>query len=627
MNKFVSSVKQLKGKTSTYYVCLVLEAFLASCGLSYVLGLVKDKILSASILTVFAFAGILVFLNWTHKKLKESLDEKALKRRMRWNIITSYIFSVLLILGYQLERYQMTEPGFGGKGKVLLMAVLLTCFLWPFVNIVYMLADKVKDGIVIKESKVNCKKIFLWSWLVTFLAFVPAFLAYYPIVMSYDFHAQVLMAERGYMWYSQHHPQIHTFQISVFYNLGKAIGSPQTGMAFMAIFHMLVMSVCMAYSVVVTSKLFKSKYTPFVATAIMALHPIHAVMTVSTTKDTMFTALFLLFVSTLFDRFVFADTRKKKILMDIAVLFSGILMSLYRMNASYAVVAAGIVLVIFAPKREKLAVIALTVLIFAGFKASYEAIRLGLNSQAGKEPIEMYSAIIQAYARVGYYHGNELDEDTRYAMSRCVPEESWGEYNPYISDPCKASAAYVYQYTWKPDLMRVYKEFFEIGLKYPNEYIDSFLETNRGYWFIDDTSYLDILGEGFEDRMGFLFTYNSSYTEGAVEEIKHESKLPFVEYLYECIMSANYFVNWPVLSLLFKTSFYCIVLVWLFFISIYMKNWKALGLLVLPEIYFCSLLLGPTVQVRYIFPLMVILPLFLALLLGKNTKNAAKEND
>lgn len=626
MNKFLSFENNIKKAPWSYYVILILEAFLGTYGLGYIMSLSKERVLSGSFLSVFIFAGILVFLNWTHKNVKASLDMKERKRRNCWSVITAFIFSVLLVFGYQLENLKMSEGGFKGKFHILIMAFCLTFFIYPFVNLVYMAAERVRDGVGFKEASVNLKKTFFISWIVIFLAYIPAFLAYYPIVMSYDFHAQVLMSERGYIWFSQHHPQIHTFQISCFYNLGKAIGSPQTGMAFMAIFHMLVMSVCMAYAVVVVSKLIKHKLTPYIMTAIFAIYPVNAVLTVSTTKDTMFTALFLLFFCTVFDRFVFADSQKKKILMDVAVVLSGIIMSLYRMNASYAVVAASVVLVLFVPKKQKLLILAMGILIFGGFKASYEGIRAGLGTQIGKEPIEMYSVIIQAFARVGHYHANDMDDETRAMINRYVPEECWVEYNPQLSDPCKASAGFVYWENWKPDMGAVITTFFKLFAKYPNEFIDSFLETNRGYWFIDDTSFANCLGEGLEGRMGLVYTYNSSYSPGEVEEILHESKWPWMENIYENIVSANAFMNWPVLSLFFKTSFYCIVLVWLFFINIYIKDYKALGLLVLPEVYFCSLLLGPIVQVRYVFPLMVIIPLFIGLAFyGRSKKNESSE--
>lgn len=611
-------INKIKG-TVFEYVLVFIYAFLGVSGVSYIAGIIKDNQLSGSLFSLLLYALLIVMYIFVKQNARKC-ELSVLNRRLKWSFFTSFIMGILLVMGYQLEINHMTECGFLGKLHILFEGFLVLFALLPFVYFVYYALEKIASFKLNECANVKTKKIFFISWGVIFASFIPAFLAYWPIIMSYDFHAQVLMSERGYIWFSQHHPQIHTFQISVFYNLGKAINNVQLGMSFMAIFHMLVMSVCLAYAVLIVSKLIPSRKTPFIVTAVVALYPINAVMTVSTTKDVMFSALVVLFLCTLFDRFYFAGTRQKKIIMDICVVLSGILMSLYRMNASYAVLAAGLVLIIFVPKKYKLLILMYTVLIFAGFKLSYSGIRAALKTQIGTEPAEKYSAIIQAFARVGYYHADELDAETEAIISRYVPKESWVEYNPQLSDPCKAGAGMVYWDNWAPDMGRTFTDFIKIGLKYPNEYIDSFLETNRGYWFIDDTSYATCLGEGLEGRMGVLYTYNSSYSEGEVEEIKHESKWPFMEYIYENIVSANCFMNWPIISIFFKTAFYSILLVWLFFMFIYSRNNKALLMLMFIFIYFLTLLLGPIVQIRYSFPYMLAEILFVPLLF-KNVVN------
>lgn len=593
--------------TNTYIekILIFALAFLGLWGVSYVFGLVYDRQLSSSFWAVplYGFiAGMLVYCN----RLEKEYEEKKRKRLNRFSYLTALVFSILYVLGYQLQQNNMTECGFSGKLHILAMSILLSFAIFPVMVLSYILFEKVNEIKLNGETVVKKKKIFFISWAVLFAAFIPAFLAYYPIVMSYDFHSQVLMSERGYIWFSQHHPQIHTFQISCFYNLGKAIGNIQTGMALMSIFHMLVMSVCMAYGVLIVSKLIPSKKTPYIVTALLAIYPINAVMTVSTTKDVMFSALFLLFFCTLVDRFYFSETKKQKILMDVFVVLSGILMSLYRNNASYAVLASGLILVLCVPKKLKLIILAYTILIFVGYKLSFNGIRAMLGTTIGTEPIEKYSAIIQAYARVGYYHADDMDEETEYIINYYLPKESWVEYNPQLSDACKAGAAYVYWEHWDVDMKKTLSDFIKIGLKYPNEYLDSFLETNRGYWFIDDTSYNTCLGSGLEGRMGVLYTYNSSYSEGEVEEIKHETKFGLAEKVYENIVSANCYENWPIVSNFFKTSFYTLLLYWLFFIYIYLKNYKALLMSIFPCVYMGTMFLGPIVQIRYSFPIMLI---------------------
>ena len=117
--------------------------------------------------------------------------------------------------------------------------------------------------------------------------------------------------------------------------------------------------------------------------------------------------------------------------------------------------------------------------------------------------------------------------------------------------------------------------------------------------------------------MGALYTHNSTVSDFLPEGIAHESKLPWLEYMLENIVSANCFYNWPVISSLFKPAFYCWALLLTAILCLYNRNKKKLLVTLLPIIYIATMFLGPVVLVRYVWPIMLTLPVMIAVLITK----------
>jgi hypothetical protein len=163
------------------------------------------------------------------------------------------------------------------------------------------------------------------------------------------------------------------------------------------------------------------------------------------------------------------------------------------------------------------------------------------------------------------------------------------------------------------DLGQVLSAWLRIGIKYPNEYIDAFLDLTRGYWFLDDTSHAEMLGVGAEERMGLLYTYNSA-AEESLPGMQHISKLPWLETKLESLLSDNCYYRCPVLSNLMKPALWCWLLVLCAVAYLYTGQRKKVLTALYPLAYFATMLLGPTAIVRYVFPFILLMPVLLALL-------------
>lgn len=549
--------------------------------------------------------------NRTLEKLIAVADLHKRKRRIIYGGIISFFFALSMIAGYQLQNGGMTDGGLRGKAFILLRTVLLGIALFPFSNcLIRWCGEKLAFAEKARHEypKGYILRMFGICAGATFLCLIPVWLAYYPIVMSYDFHRQINEAYKGFAWFYPYQPIAHTWVIWVFMKLGQAVGSYEKGMACMALFQILLYSLTTGYADVMILRITGKKRWMAVATAFFAVFPFCSVLVVCTTKDVLFTVLFLLFFLLFVER-NFLATGKRKWVLDVLLVLEGCLMMQFRNNAYYAVAVFSVLMIIFSAKKDKLRFLILCLALTFGGKGMQIAIREAIGTEIPAPAIEMYSVPIQQFARVGYLHEQTLDDDMAILIDKYVPMEKWCNYYAPLADSVKVFAKEESFQKWSEFL----PDWFQVFRQFPNECLDAFLELTRGYWFLDDISWTENLGSGTEGRMGAVFTYNSSEIEG-YGEIVHESKLPLLEKLLEQVVSANAFYRWPVISVLFRSAFYTWMLFLVMLLLVYRKQWKVFRVGLLPSLYLGTMLLGPVVQIRYLFPIMSILPVMLAML-------------
>lgn len=609
----IQSKELMKGRRMWIYP---VPACLGTYGACYLGTLMGIDHASYSVLSVLMLAVIFGLLVRTGKDIAALTDKKQRRRRCLYAGLVCFLFSLSMIMGYQLQMNGMTDCGVKGKGLILLRSVCLAIAFFPAWNLFFRMVERA-DAATGKAAPAGKGwkpgAVFGISAVVIFVCLIPVWLAYYPIIMSYDFHRQINEAAKGFAWFWPYQPVAHTWLIWVFLQLGRQLGDLAAGMAGMALFHMVVYALVTAYAISFIYRIARKKWTVVAAVLFFGVFPLNTILVVCTTKDVLFSELFLLFVLLLAECFFFRQGRKR-LIMEIVLLAEGCLMTQFRNNAIYAVAVFGVCWVIAASKKEKLQAFLLCLLLVLGSKGTDAVIQAALGIDKEPPKIEMYSVPIQQFARVGYYHEQTMDEEMRQMLSECIRPENWGDYYAPISDSVKGTGGVIFPMEGKGHWKEFFNKWVTIGMHYPNEYIDAFLELTRGYWFWDDRSFAECLGYGVEGRMGILYTYTSSEIVG-VGEIEHVSKLPWLEKQLEKIVSGNAFYNWPAVSILFKSAFYFWGLCLMFATYLYCRRRKQILLCAFPLLYMGTLLLGPVVWIRYLFPVMLTLPVLAALFL------------
>lgn len=618
-------------------VCCLLLAFFSVHSISYLMNLRGGVLFSHSIWTIFLWVGMSEYFLYVMKRWQREGHSTERSRRMRYSGFLSMLFGVLMVAGYQLQWQGYTDPGYGGKFKLLIRGIFVGLAVLPLVNALFVRLDSCSLGLTgssLREGRQTGRgpgktwrspAVFFCSFLGIWLCWIPVWLAYYPVIMSYDFHKQSLEALWGPQYFNNHHPLAHTWLIYVFRNLGEVIGSYETGFAFFCLFQQLIVALVLGYGCALVYRLTGKKWAVIVSAFFFGCFPLVSVFVMCTTKDVLFGAFFVLFLLLFTERQFFAGSGGRRKYVDVLWVLSGILMMLFRNNALYAMLIFGIFFILLSGKKERFRALLLTMLLIAGGKGALMGVQYGFHAHSASK-IEKYSLIYQSMARVGKMQRANLSDETYALLDTYVTAECWRDYNPAIADSIKSPVQnknFNEKKAWD-NMGQVFSAWLKIGLQYPNDYIDAFLDLTRGYWFLDDTSHAEMLGVGTEERMGLLYTYNSAAAD-SLPGMQHISKFPWLEERLESLLSANSYYRYPVISNFFKPALWCWFLGFFMIFALYRRERNRLLISLYPGAYFATMLLGPTAIIRYVFPFIVAMPLLFALLLTADGENGNRQ--
>lgn len=468
------------------------------------------------------------------------------------------------------------------------------------------------------------RRMWLLYSLLIFLCWLPIFLAYYPSVFAYDAEGQLYQVIAKD--YSTHHPLLHTLFLGAFFRLGGAAGSYQTGMAVHSVVQMLLMAIAFGRALSWLYEKGTPRWVRILLFLFYSLHPANSILALSTTKDVLFAALVL--VCTLKGyRFVsecrqgasgaagknptgLAGAGETAVYVILAAL-----MLLFRNNAVYAFAVSVPIVCIGLRKRKKYLDTALLVLVLFGISAF--ALKSATYAKGGS-PREMLSVPLQQMARVRVEAEEKLDPVMRQELDKYIPAEwVFAAYDPHLADPVK-NRAIVHD-----DPAGLVKTWVRLGLQYPTIYVDAFLDNSLGLWYLWDTSHAQVYGIGTESGFGYLSTDNRTMPAGC--EIVERSFLPGLRAFMERIVSDNAYLKLPLIRLLFAPALYW----WLLWLCLVTALYHKKGREALPAVfliaYYLTLLLSPTVIVRYMYPLMVTVPVIFPYILMKGA-NGIQEN-
>ncbi len=330
----------------------------------------------------------------------------------------------------------------------------------------------------------------LCAFLCCLFCWLPYYLYQYPGIMTPDSinqFEQIL----GVVPFSNHHPWVHTLVFGLFYHIGYALTKNMViAVSVYTFFQMCLLAGSVAYFI---STLRSHKIRPFVLLMIMAFYaliPYHAVFSVTVWKDIPFAAAVLLFSCVIFRLSVQNNVCAKNLSIFI---ISSVMICLFRSNGWYAFL------------------LALPFLLF-GFRHKAKAVYPPLFAA-------LLLSIIIKYPVMSAFHVQQPD----FIESVCIPmqqitavicndrylsEEELNLiehvvdltyirdlYNPTFADNIKElvrAGNQDYLVAHKKEFLKLW---IDLGLRYPGDYLTSYVNQTYGYWY-PDSFYLVAEAEG-----------------------------------------------------------------------------------------------------------------------------------
>lgn len=554
------------------------------------------------------------------------------------NIIICLSVSIIISIFQMLGRFLDVRSG--GISISMVKIVLEGAIFFVMCNITLTVLWKLGKRILtsLPFSHVVFSRIWFWQ-IIILLSWLPCFLAYFPGIYSYDGEPQLIQYTSGQL--DNHHPIIHTLILGKCYDLGKCLTSKGInidGLAFYTVIQVLLLSFAFAYVLRFLVKMNTGKTYVILSAAFVCLFPTMPLMAISSTKDTFFTAFFVLFITELTSVCLLQFNENnpslpKGSLISLFIFSLGCMF--FRRNGYYIILILFVLYLctclrkLLKSKHQKThmagmyrqPLFIITLLLFVSvtiFSITEKTVIRCTNALEG-ESAEALSIPLAQMARAFKSDDNAIRIKYGARLTDYVSETGLCNYRPLITDGVKQYFNNEKFATNKADFVKVY---FELGKDYPGPYALAILYLTKGDWHILDTSFCEVYKDWWRDRTGYLITDATPVFAG--DFVVKSNLLPTVRNLYERFATQCTFMNFVPFQIICSPAFYVYLSI-LGALVLLINNKKGLypvmGAILL---YILTMLAGPCVLIRYIFPVMAVMPLFAwCVLISKDgSKNA-----
>lgn len=551
-------------------------------------------------------------------------------------------YSLFCVMGFGFVFFWKTNKNLADWGNILWNAeyigITIGCSLVlgfllgsAFAYVFYGLAEgKWKNKISKHQGKREEKKekwVLGGSVLLILLSWLPSYLAYYPGICAYDSIVQTGEAIDNV--YIDHHPILHTMLIKWAMNLGQnCFGDTNTGIGVYTACQMLLLAVAMGYGIMMLHRYKVQVKWQLVVLLGCMFYPFNWYMSVSMTKDIIFSSFMLLQLVAL-TGILLENRRNWKISANDVVFFLGTIgMILFRNNGKYTMLVPLVFLVLMVWRGKAARKLWSRLLFVCGLAFLIGNIGLTVlfsatHAEQGDRR-EMLSMPIQQLSRCMLYHGgvgilpeddNTMSEEDKALINDFILNEGYTGYHPSLADPVK-QCTNTYVVRWRTgDFLRTY---LHLLTEYPGDFINAGLALTAGFLSPGDESHAYVNASKGVPNLGYVQTH---WEEAVLNPrgLYIDSKWEWLHTKMEAWSENNAYLNLPVFKYLFVPgTFFWLYLLWMGYLLI-QKRFRFCLPISLVAGYYLTMLLGPTVQLRYVYPVMIALPFLV--LLGRKSED------
>ena len=556
------------------------------------------------IIKVYNFYSWIIFIIliiFNYKTLEKMKNNNKYRRSI---IIYSFIFSLLLVIGDVLYSIQI-NPIESLWNKVL----SFECFL-DFVgtyNLIYITLANIIPKLcecskskILKENMVkNPNLVYLFSFLIIFICWIPYFFAYYPGLLSYDSIQEIEIIMNNFTKISNHHPVFHVLFIYLPFFLGsKIFNSTNALVALSTLSQMIIMASIFAYLIKFLYLRKVKNWILFLIIIYFSIVPIHAFYSITMWKDVIFGGLTLLLTIQIFkllekDKLTFKNM--------IPFMIVSLLFLFFRNNAVYAYVF--VIMFSFIVFKKYYKVLGITFLIILSTYFIVETKVFDYFNVEKTETAEYIGIPLQQIGRIVWKEKVELNEEESKLINDLIPINVLKQtYCPNTSDCIKLNKNYNAQ-AFEENKLAYFKMWLMLNVKHPLEASEAYLLSTIGYWY-PNLEYWSIINNIYKNDF----------------DISMQSKLPLVINITSSLASKNV----PIVSMIFSIGLCFWIITLLSYITV--KKTKFNRLLCFTPVFgiWITLMIASPVygEYRYVYGMFTCLPLlFLLPYIELNKKN------
>ena len=612
--------------------CIIISLVFTFVGTLGTLELLKFFVPNTLYLTdniIFCIVAFLLYLFYHpfFNKLISPKTEHFSRRSFIFVSIFTIIFSIILIIGSQLEFYSQVIWTIGTLAKIIGVCALL----FPVLYLITQKLEKLSIGNFVLKPRKHTIITFVSIFAVTILVWLFIF----PGIFTYD------MASQNEIMYNclstgncyingisiAHWSLPYGFLLAGFLDFGYQIfHNYEAGLAIAMLIQALFVSYVETRIVLFATKYSRSKVVYILSTLFFCLMPFLIVISLSACQDVLFAGLFALTILNLFESLLDKSYLEHKFTYFKFPLLS-FLMCTVRSNGVYCLIFLLIFVLLFVrrkyvdsptvaqPHFKRNLIILLIIPIVAAFLYDGPFLR-ALHIEKSSSIQEILGIPSQQLARAYYRAPDSFTEEETASLFEFydVNGEDFPEYQnyPLISDYTKRA---LNTSTTSSNLLGYVGLWASVGIKNPKAYIDAFLLNSLGYWYPNKNYNDPRINLDFMNYPGFAMTFTFLDTENHpnMKPIYRQSVNNDVAQKIDGLIFQDDWQKTPLYSTFCSISTY--ILLSIFTVGyLWLKRHYYLLMplgLVLGLIF--TLFLSPVAIFRYAYPIVMLAPCFIAL--------------
>lgn len=406
-----------------------------------------------------------------------------------WSLVGALIFALCTVIGAHFAPFGKDVGGFGNRMDLLKYLPVFVVLTAAYYLVLYFLLNRTYakkiEAPAGKFFQFYEKHVFLVSFLVIALAWIPYVIIFYPGSVCFDGYFQ-LNQVAGVQPLTNKHPIMSTFILGFFFKLGRLVND-NFGVFLYIMFQLLASSAIYALSIRQIRRIGMSLKVCVLAVLYFALVPVWGAYIQAVVKDTLYAAVFVWFAVwcvTLADEVFHKDKniQRKTLIMSFLTAF---FVCVLRQNGKYIVLPTLVCLAAVSLKKWKQMVLLLLVFMFA--ITGYDKAVVPMFSTAQISRRAMFSVMFQQTAKYLRSYPEEVTEEEYEIIDKVLKADVIAEeYNPRVSNPVKNTFR---NDTSNENVKEYLKVWFKMFWKHPGVYLEAFFQFCYGY--LDPFHYSD----------------------------------------------------------------------------------------------------------------------------------------